>query len=56
MQAIDDIQTHGNIHPIIAKDGQKYSIEWYDRTLKGPDGAPAGKAIDLPARCAGRFL
>ncbi|MBF0103492.1 MAG: PAS domain S-box protein, partial [Desulfobacterales bacterium] len=33
-KALDDIQTNGNINPIIAKNGREIIIEWYDKTLK----------------------
>ncbi|MDY6834550.1 MAG: PAS domain S-box protein [Chloroflexota bacterium] len=36
--AVQDIQTHGNINPIITKDGFERQIEWYDKTLKDADG------------------
>jgi PAS domain-containing protein len=29
----------GHINPIIAKDGRELQIEWYDKTIKGADGA-----------------
>jgi PAS domain S-box-containing protein len=44
-QAVTDIQTHGNVNPIITKDGQQREIEWYDKTLN--DGA--GNIIGLLA-------
>jgi PAS domain S-box-containing protein len=34
LQAIDDIQTWGNVNPIVTKDGHELLIEWYDKTLK----------------------
>jgi PAS domain S-box-containing protein len=42
LQAIDDIQTRGNINPIITKDGHEREIEWYDKTLKDTDGRTIG--------------
>jgi PAS domain S-box-containing protein len=41
-QAIDDIQTRGNINPIVTKDGRERKIEWYDKTLKDADGNIVG--------------
>ena len=32
--AMGDIQTRGNVNPIITKDGRRCVIEWYDKTLK----------------------
>ena len=32
--ALKDIQTKGNINPIITKNGDERLIEWYDKTLK----------------------
>ena len=45
LRAIDDIQTKGNISPLITKQGVERKIEWNDKTLK--DGA--GKVIGLLA-------
>jgi PAS domain S-box-containing protein len=42
LQAIDDIQTVGNINPIVTKDGHERAIEWYDKTLKDADGNTTG--------------
>jgi two-component system cell cycle sensor histidine kinase/response regulator CckA len=41
-QAVGDIQTRGNINPIVTKDGRERLIEWYDKTLKGADGRVVG--------------
>ncbi len=41
-KAVDDIQTRGNITPIIAKDGREILVEWYDKTLKDNDGHTVG--------------
>jgi PAS domain S-box-containing protein len=41
-KAIDDIQTRGNVNPIITKDGREIFIEWYDKTLKDRDGNTVG--------------
>ncbi|MGM0644754.1 MAG: PAS domain S-box protein, partial [Thermodesulfobacteriota bacterium] len=41
-KAVDDIQTPGNVNPIIAKDGRTILVEWYDRTLKDKDGSTMG--------------
>ncbi len=37
-QAVGNIQTRGNVNPIVTKDGQKRHIEWSDKTLKDPSG------------------
>ncbi len=42
MTAIDDIQTNGNVNPILTKDGSQKLIEWYDRTLKDIAGNTVG--------------
>ncbi len=42
LKAVDDIQTRGNVNPIIAKDGRVILVEWYDKTLKDKDGGVAG--------------
>jgi len=41
-KAAGDIQTRGNVNPIITKDGQERQIEWYDKTLKDADGKVVG--------------
>ena len=40
--ALGDIQTRGNVNPLITKDGRRLLIEWYDKTLKDADGNIAG--------------
>ncbi len=40
--SISDIHTKGNINSIIAKDGHKILVEWYDKTLKDEDGNTLG--------------
>jgi len=40
--AIGDIQTHGNVNPILTKDGRLLEIEWYDKTLKDSAGRTTG--------------
>ena len=42
LNAIDDIQTHGNVNPIVTKDGRELIIEWYDKTLKDEKGNAVG--------------
>jgi PAS domain S-box-containing protein len=42
LQAIDDIQTRGNVNAIVTKDGREREIEWYDKTLKDADGNAIG--------------
>lgn len=44
-QAINDIQTKGNVNPIITKDEQEVYIEWYDKTLKNQDGQTVGLLV-----------
>jgi PAS domain S-box-containing protein len=41
-QAVGDIQTRGNVNPIVTKDGREREIEWYDKTLKDADGNAVG--------------
>lgn len=38
--AATDIQTRGNINPILTKDGKARDIEWHDKTLKDRAGNP----------------
>jgi PAS domain S-box-containing protein len=40
--AVSDIQTRGNVNPIVTKDGHEREIEWYDKTLKDDDGDVMG--------------
>ena len=42
LRAIDNIQTKGNINPIVTKDDHELEIEWYDKTLKDEKGKPIG--------------
>jgi len=41
-KAVDDIQTCGNVNPIITKDGRTIPVEWYDKTLKDKEGRTVG--------------
>ena len=41
-RAVANISTHGNINSIVAKDGREIIVEWYDKTLKDPDGKTIG--------------
>jgi PAS domain S-box-containing protein len=41
-KAVRDIQTRGNVNPIVTKDGQERAIEWYDKTLKDAEGKVVG--------------
>ncbi|NQT72934.1 MAG: sensor histidine kinase [Chloroflexi bacterium] len=41
-KAVSNIQTKGNVNPIITKDGQERQIEWYDKTLKDSEGNVVG--------------
>jgi PAS domain S-box-containing protein len=38
LKAIGDIKTHGNVNPIVTKDGSERQIEWYDNTLRDAHG------------------
>ena len=40
--SVNDINTSGNINPILAKDGHEVCIEWYDSTLKDQNGKTLG--------------
>jgi len=40
--AVSDIQTLGNINPIVAKDGREIIVEWHDKTLKDAAGNTIG--------------
>jgi len=40
--AVSDIQTRGNINPIVAKDGREIIVIWYDKTLKDAAGNTIG--------------
>lgn len=42
LRAVADIQTRGNVNPIVTKDGREVYIEWYDKTLKNEKGDVAG--------------
>jgi PAS domain S-box-containing protein len=42
LSAIGDIQTRGNVNPILTRDGHECLIEWYDKTLKDAEGRNAG--------------
>jgi PAS domain S-box-containing protein len=42
ISAIHDIQTKGNVNPIITKDGREVFIEWYDKTLKDENSSVVG--------------
>jgi PAS domain S-box-containing protein len=41
-RAVSDIQTRGNVNPIITKAGREREIEWFDKTLKDADGSIVG--------------
>ncbi len=41
-EAVADIQTRGNVNPIVTKDGRERHIEWYDKTLKNVEGNVIG--------------
>ena len=41
-KAVCDMQTRGNINPIVCKDGSLREIEWYDKTLRDSNGNPIG--------------
>ena len=42
LTAVGDTQTHGNINPILTRDGREIYIEWCDKTLKDADGNVTG--------------
>ncbi|MBF0317334.1 MAG: PAS domain S-box protein [Nitrospirae bacterium] len=42
LRAIADIQTRGNVNPIVTKDGREILIEWYDKTLKDKNNEIVG--------------
>jgi len=42
LNAINDIQTRGNVNTIITKSGEERDIEWHDKTLKDADGKIIG--------------
>ncbi|MCK5113324.1 MAG: PAS domain S-box protein [Phycisphaerae bacterium] len=42
LKAIGNIDTKGNVNPIITKDGTRREIEWYSRTLKDTAGNVTG--------------
>src|SRR3989339_373699 len=42
LKATADIQTRGNVDPIVTKDGREVDIEWYDKTLKDEQGNVTG--------------
>jgi len=42
LRAISNIQTRGNVDAIVAKDGRRLWLEWYDKTLKDSDGRVVG--------------
>lgn len=37
-KSIADINTNGNVNPIVTKDGRLCQIEWYDKTIKNQHG------------------
>jgi len=41
-QAVGNVQTRGNVNPIVTKDGRKRLIEWYDKALKDAEGNVVG--------------
>ncbi|MBF0593276.1 MAG: PAS domain S-box protein [Nitrospirae bacterium] len=41
-QAIGDIQIHGNVNPIVTKEGREILIEWYAKTLKDKNNEIVG--------------
>jgi PAS domain S-box-containing protein len=42
LRAVCEIQTRGNVTPMITRAGQERLIEWYDKTLKDGNGVPIG--------------
>ncbi len=41
-KAIGEIQTKGNVNPILTKEGKEILIEWHDKTLKDKNGSTIG--------------
>jgi len=41
-KAVGNVQTRGNVNPIVTRDGSKRYIEWHDKTLKDADGETVG--------------
>jgi len=41
-KAISDINTKGNINPIVTSEGKEVTIEWFDQTLKDKNGNITG--------------
>jgi len=41
-KAINNIQTRGNVNPILTKDGHEIYVEWHDKTLKDNNGRTIG--------------
>jgi len=53
LKAVGDIQTKGNVSPILINDGRLRQIEWYDRTLKDEEGHVLGllcMGVDITER------
>lgn len=44
-KAMSNAPTHGNINPIVTRDGHERDIEWWDRTLKDGDGHTVGMIV-----------
>ncbi|MDM8546861.1 PAS domain S-box protein [Candidatus Venteria ishoeyi] len=42
LNAIGEIQTKGNVNPIVTKEGKEVEIEWWDQTLKDTGGKVVG--------------
>lgn len=40
--AVRDIEVNGVVNPIVSKDGQTFTIEWFNKTLKDIDGRVVG--------------
>jgi len=39
---VGDIETRGNVNPIVTRDGRELAIEWYNKTLKDAEGKVSG--------------
>ena len=53
LKAVSNIQTKGNINPILTKDGRLRQIEWHDRTLKDENAHVLGllcTGVDISER------
>jgi PAS domain S-box-containing protein len=53
LKAVGDLETRGNVSPILTKDGRLRQIQWYDRSLKDEEGRLIGllcTGVDITER------